>query len=390
MFGDSLSDNGNLAAALGTTFPNPPSYHDSFTNGPVSVQLLAQSLGLSLNPSLWTTAPAAPAGTNYAVAGATSSPMASHGDPAISLPEQVGAFSFYSGGAADQNALYVIMIGGNDVRDAALYQTGTDATDAITAGVKTEVDEIKALSGEGAKDFLVVNVPNVGLIPEFTLENPGDAANATAYSISYDSQLSAGLEGLGLPKGDQLTDFNLFAFNANILENAGSYGFTNLTQPCFADTPFSAVSTTGCVPDGPDANIVDLSLLGPHPSDGRRAGPVGRRFPGGHSRAFDLVDVAARLRGNGLCGICKLAKSERGLSAVDRGAVARLAARTPHPAARSARPPSPASGEGVTSGRAPRARARQGRLRGRRTGRAGGARDNRRGPWCSWRVRRRA
>ncbi len=255
VFGDSLSDNGNLAAALGTNFPDPPSYHDSFTNGPVSVQLLAQSLGLSLNPSLWTTAPAAPAGTNYAVAGATSSPMASHGDPAISLPEQVGAFSFYSGGAADQNALYVIMIGGNDVRDAALYQTGTDATDAITAGVKTEVDEIKALSGEGAKDFLVVNVPNVGLIPEFTLENPGDAANATAYSISYDSQLSAGLEGLGLPKGDQLTDFNLFAFNANILENAGSYGFTNLTQPCFADTPFSAVSTTGCVPDGPDANI---------------------------------------------------------------------------------------------------------------------------------------
>ena len=49
VFGDSLSDNGNLAAALGTTFPNPPSYHDSFTNGPVSVQLLAQSLGLSLN-----------------------------------------------------------------------------------------------------------------------------------------------------------------------------------------------------------------------------------------------------------------------------------------------------------------------------------------------------
>jgi phospholipase/lecithinase/hemolysin len=158
------------------------------------------------------------------VAGATSSPTASHGTPAISLPSQVGAFSFYSGGAADQNALYGIMIGGNDVRDAALYQTGSDATDAITTGVQKEVDEIKVLAGEGAKDFLVVNVPNVGLIPEFTLENPGDAANATAYSISYDSQLSAGLEGLGLPKGDQLTDFNLFAFNANILKTPACTG----------------------------------------------------------------------------------------------------------------------------------------------------------------------
>ena len=58
VFGDGLSDNGNLAAALGTNFPDPPSYHESFTNGPVSVQLLAQSLGLSLNPSLWLTSPA--------------------------------------------------------------------------------------------------------------------------------------------------------------------------------------------------------------------------------------------------------------------------------------------------------------------------------------------
>ena len=112
------------------------------------------------------------------------------------------------------------MIGGNDVRDAALYQTGSDATDAITAGVETEVHEIKALSSEGAKDFLVVNVPNVGLIPEFAQDNPGTPANATDYSISYDSQLSAGLEGLGLPTGDRLTDFNLFAFNTNILDNA--------------------------------------------------------------------------------------------------------------------------------------------------------------------------
>ena len=216
VFGDSLSDNGNLAAAFGVTFPDPPSYHDSFTNGPVAVQLLAQSLGLTLNPSLWLTSPAVPAGTNYAVAGATSSPTATHGTPAISLPAQVGAFSIYSSGSADPNALYVIMIGGNDVRDAALYDTGSDATDAITAGVGTELAEISTLSAEGAKNFLVVNVPNVGIIPEFAQENPGDAANATAYSISYDNQLSAGLEGLGLPAGDQLTDFDLFGLNTYI------------------------------------------------------------------------------------------------------------------------------------------------------------------------------
>lgn len=276
VFGDSLSDTGNLAELLNVgnfaahgfyfgNFPNPPSYHDSQTNGPVAVQGLAQSLGLNANPSLWVTNFTDPAGlfggpsfvpgTNYAVAGATASPTATNGTPAISLPNQVGAFSLHQGGAADPNALYVIMIGGNDVRDAALYDTGSAATDAITAGVGTELAEIKTLADEGAKNFFVVNVPNVGVIPEFAQENPGDAANATAHSISYDSQLSAGLNGLGLPKGDQLVDFNLYALNTYILDNAASYGFTNTTDPCFANTPFSAASATGCVPDGPNANI---------------------------------------------------------------------------------------------------------------------------------------
>jgi outer membrane lipase/esterase len=40
VFGDSLSDDGNLAAALGTNFPDPPSFDNSFTNGPVAVSAL--------------------------------------------------------------------------------------------------------------------------------------------------------------------------------------------------------------------------------------------------------------------------------------------------------------------------------------------------------------
>jgi hypothetical protein len=39
--------------------------------------------------------------------------------------------------------------------------------------------EISTLADEGAKHFLVVNVPNVGIIPEFAQENPGLAAKAT-------------------------------------------------------------------------------------------------------------------------------------------------------------------------------------------------------------------
>jgi phospholipase/lecithinase/hemolysin len=275
VFGDSLSDTGNLAELLNVAnfaahgfyfgnFPNPPSYHDSQTNGPVAVQGLAQSLGLNANPSLWVTNFTDPAGlfggpsfvpgTNYAVAGATASPTATNGTPTTSLPNQVGAFSLHEGGAADPNALYVVMIGGNDARDAALYDTGLAATDAITTGVGWELTEISKLSGEGAKNFLIVNVPNVGLIPEFAQDHPGDAGNATAYSISYDNQLYAGLKGLGLPKGDRL--FDLYALNANILKNAASYGFTNTTDRCFTNAPFTASTTPQCGLDG--ANIASF------------------------------------------------------------------------------------------------------------------------------------
>ena len=114
VFGDSLSDRGNLAETgfLQTSaglpvinYPNPPSNHDSFTNGPVAVQVLAQSYGLTADPSVFVTGFAdvnglfgdlsyVP-GTNYAVAGATSAAApapAAGGVPRANLPQQVGAY----------------------------------------------------------------------------------------------------------------------------------------------------------------------------------------------------------------------------------------------------------------------------------------------------------
>ena len=196
VFGDSLSDTGNLAATgliqsfAGqpiANFPDPPSYHDSFTNGPVAVQALATRLGLNADPSLWVTGfqdihdlfgPGFVPGTNYAVGAATAAasiPMG--GIPGINLPQQVAAYIDHSaGGSADPNALYTILIGGNDIRNAALFGTGLPA---VQNGVTAEIAAVNDLLGAGARHLLVVNVPNVGVIPEFAQDTPTDAAAAT-------------------------------------------------------------------------------------------------------------------------------------------------------------------------------------------------------------------
>jgi len=236
VFGDSLSDTGTLAEALGHNAPNPPSFHDSFTNGPVAAELLAERFSLRADPSLWLTGftdaahlfPAGfVAGTNYAVGGATAA------GGTTGLPSQVGAFLSHLGQQAPSDALYLVMIGGNDVRTAA--HAGASA--GVVAGVNSELAMIQLLLSRGATHFLIPNVPNVGAIPEFTQDSPaGQAATATAFSLLYDQLLASGIQSLvSQNPNDSLLSFDLFGFNSAIGANASMLGFTNTTDRCYTN-----------------------------------------------------------------------------------------------------------------------------------------------------------
>ncbi len=254
VFGDSLSDNGNLAAAFNTNFGNPPFANNAFTNGPVAVELLANRLGLRADASRWTSPTGAvTSGTNYSVAGAKAGNTA-----AIDLPFQVSAFLARSGGVAPSSALYTVFIGGNDVRNAALNNN----TAFTTNGVASEINNISRLIAAGARDFLVVNVPDVGLIPEFTQENPTRVGLASAASLQYNSLLASGIVGLaGANPGDTFRLFDLYTANNAFIANAASYGITNTTDPCYVNVnaqisnPASAATpTAACGPISPATN----------------------------------------------------------------------------------------------------------------------------------------
>ncbi len=275
VFGDSLSDRGNLAETgllqkaygvpVTSNYPDPPSNHDSFTNGPVAVQLLAKSMGLNADPSLFVTAfkdvnglfggASYVPGTNYAVAGATAAavPPVAGGVPGANLPNQITAYTAFAKSMADPNALYIVFIGGNDVRNAALNGTGVPA---VTLGVTAEINAIQTLIAEGARKFLVVNVPDVGNIPEFQVKNPTLAANATAYSQNYDTQLAAGVASLAAPSGTSITSFDLYGFSNQIQADAkaGLLTIKNTTDYCYTTTPILATTTAACGPNAQNIN----------------------------------------------------------------------------------------------------------------------------------------
>lgn len=239
VFGDSLSDRGNLAAAVGHNFPAPPFFHDSFTNGPTAVEVMAERLGLRADPSLFTTRFTnaigyTAGGSNYAVAGATAGSSKGQGVANANLASQIGAFLTLNRNAAPADALYTVFIGGNDVRNAARNLD----TSYLADGIAAETAGINALIAAGARNLLVVNVPDVGLIPEFTLSSAPDAAArdkaASDGSVSYNASLAASVSSIStFNPGVTIKLFDLFSFNNSLVANAASLGITNTTQPCY-------------------------------------------------------------------------------------------------------------------------------------------------------------
>ena len=252
VFGDSLSDSGNIARAQGLPAGN------SFTTNPdpVAAELIARAFGLPSGPSLL-------GGPNYAWGGscvrAAPAPCL---NPVPTIPTQVTQYLAANGGRADPNALFSIWGGANDIF-AAL---GTPATaQANTAAAATSyVQQIARLQGAGARYVVVYNLPNLGATPQFGA-SPPTAASVSQITVVYNSTLNAGLATLGTG----LISINTFGLISEITRNPGLYGFTNITG-----TACGAVPSAACGPGNyvtPNANQTYLFADGVHPSGAAHA-----------------------------------------------------------------------------------------------------------------------
>lgn len=202
VYGDSLSDNGNLYAISG--IPSPPYYNGRFSNGPVAVEQLAEQLGSPLSDFAW-------GGATTGIG--NSGDGGSQTSPGIfGLPGMLSQLAAYPvPPALIPTSLFVVWGGANDFEAGGSVATAIADIDAI----------VTSLRANGATHILVPGLPDLGLTPEFY----GDAA-ATAYS----RQFNQGLQST-LPSGAIYSD--VYGLLNSVVQNPGAYGFTNVTSPCF-------------------------------------------------------------------------------------------------------------------------------------------------------------
>lgn len=234
IFGDSLSDTGNLGSVRNIPAPY---FNNRFSNGPVAVETFTAKLGKTADASLHLIG--ASVGTNFSVAGSTAIPdVSGFGND---LNAQILAFQVNHGYISPTEALYVIFFGGNDIRIALHRGDPTIAESIINTAISTIKNAINTLYQSGAKHFLIINAPNIALIPETklladALNNPLFITQATLLSERFNKKLHNMLESLEEDKEINLIEFDLYKLFTKVVTKSAKFGFTNNTDACFASS----------------------------------------------------------------------------------------------------------------------------------------------------------
>jgi phospholipase/lecithinase/hemolysin len=252
VFGDSLSDDGNVRHLMEDqyfiSYPGGDfNYSDGrFTNssdtdpssdlyaGTWHEQLTHTFLGLSdATNSL-------DGGTDHAFGGATTASGTSDrtvinnpfpfggGDFTLTvdnLGKQVD--DYLASNTPDPDALYIIWGGGNDLFD-------DDSSSHVTETASNVAGLVEQLAEAGARNFLVPNVPPLGLVPLYK----DDATTATALNAAsgeYRSEFNTNLDGaITTLAGEGITitlyRLDIYGLFYRLATNPEDYGFTNISD----------------------------------------------------------------------------------------------------------------------------------------------------------------
>lgn len=183
VIGDSLSDTGTLVAGAARLFKHlkmpkivkmlPPFYKNSFTNGPVAIQIVAEHFGITLT-SGWRIELLGlsdeQVGNNYAFGGALASRVNEYGvesfiynhfDSCHQVQALLHQHNFH------EKDLVFIVLGSNDILHGLKIKEPLEQEKMIDDAVATLQFNLKLLIEKGAFKIIVANVPNISVIPLF-------------------------------------------------------------------------------------------------------------------------------------------------------------------------------------------------------------------------------
>jgi len=248
VFGDSLSDSGNYFTRFGEVSRQPfetenvPSepyaiggHH--FTNGATWVEQLTKKLSIpksglpsEVSPGLF---------RNYAVGRSRArAALLDNVFNEVNLTTQVDLFLADEYDQAPGAALYIIWIGSNDVADALF---APNPAEIIGAALQNTFAQIQRLYGHGARNFLILNMPNFALTPlvldvvsiyptpiqEYLLQN------ITLASVGYNQALAGNLAYMQsvFPEMDVIS-LDIFSSLNEIVANPEQYGLEIVDEAC--------------------------------------------------------------------------------------------------------------------------------------------------------------
>jgi phospholipase/lecithinase/hemolysin len=213
VFGDSLSDVGNIDSATLGLQPGGDYYEGRFSNGPVYSERLAERMGFG--PLERSSA----GGNNFAYGGArTSGTSFFEGGFFIrDLDEQVD--NFLNNREVDPGALHLIFAGAND------YALGNETNPTIPVGrIATQIGR---LADAGARNFLSINLPLLGQTPRFANDRETMNSRSREFNVTLDSALDGILERnseLSILRAD------LGELFGQLIDMPTAFGFMNVTD----------------------------------------------------------------------------------------------------------------------------------------------------------------
>ncbi|ACJ00798.1 autotransporter domain-containing protein [Rhodospirillum centenum] len=220
VFGDSLSDTGNLPAPLR---PGAPYVGGRFSNGPVWAEQLGTLRGTPVQ--------------SVALGGARSGRVQPI-DLQFQLDQYLAARPQLSG-----DALYAVWIGGNDYLAYASNPVG-DPFQVVGTTVGNTVAGATRLIQAGARNLIVLGLPDLGSTPGVAANGSAAAAQASQITDVHNANLQQAVRSLRAGTGASITYVDIGALIRSVVADPSAYGLSNVTVPCLGTSgPTGACAT---------------------------------------------------------------------------------------------------------------------------------------------------